>query len=57
VLVTLRSDGDSAVRLALMGELVRRAGSFIELREFNPEASGRADAGIEAIHKVVGELI
>ncbi len=59
VVVQLRNPGDtrnaSATR-AMIKELVRRTAGFVELRQFNPDASFRVGSDeIAAIHKVVGE--
>jgi phage repressor protein C with HTH and peptisase S24 domain len=44
--------------LSLLKELVRRTGSYVELRQFNPDCTFRVEATeVEAIEKVVGELI
>jgi hypothetical protein len=49
-----RAGGD----LVLLKELVRRAATFLELRQFNPETSFRIETSeIESIEKVVGEVI
>lgn len=43
---------------ALIGELVDRPSGLIELRQFNPDAIFRVDAGqVLAVHKIVGEAI
>jgi len=52
---------DVVVRLegaaALLKELVKRTGAWIELRQFNPDLTFRVDsADVEAVHKVAGEL-
>jgi hypothetical protein len=60
VLVVLRRDGDieHGVQLVLLKELVRRTAAFVELRQFNPEASFRVDmTDVKAIEKVAGEII
>jgi hypothetical protein len=60
VLVRLRqpSPGGSSGEPVLLKELVRRTGSSIELRQFNPEIRFTVDAAeVESIHKIVGELI
>jgi SOS-response transcriptional repressor LexA len=60
VLVVLRRDGDieHGVQLVLLKELVRRTAAFLELRQFNPEASFRVDmTDVKAIEKVAGEII
>ena len=42
---------------ALVKELVKRTGAWLELRQFNPDLTFRMDAAdVEAIHKVAGEL-
>lgn len=57
VLVLLRA-GEDGQSVAMLKELVNRTRRTIELRQFNPEAVLRLDpAEVEAIHKVVGELI
>lgn len=44
--------------LALVKELVKRTAGFVELRQFNPEIRVQVSANeVEAIHKVIGELI
>jgi hypothetical protein len=44
--------------LSLFKELVRRTGSFIELRQFNPDVTFRVDPGeVSSIEKVLGEII
>jgi phage repressor protein C with HTH and peptisase S24 domain len=49
-----RAGGD----LVLLKELVRRAATFLELRQFNPETSFRIETSeIESIEKVLGEVI
>jgi hypothetical protein len=54
VLVRLRrGTGD----LAVLKELVKRTGAFIELRQFNPQITFRMDSDeVNAIDKVAGEL-
>jgi len=52
---------DVIVRLggnaALLKELVKRTGAWLEFRQFNPDVTFRVDAAdVEAVHKVVGEL-
>ena len=55
VLVTLGQANDGR-QLGLIGELVRRSGSAVELCQFNPTKIVQLDlAGIEAIAKIVGE--
>ena len=60
VLVKLRKDGgvkDASVR-ALIKELVRKSGSGVQLRQFNPDMTFTVPAEeVAAIEKVVGELI
>ena len=42
---------------ALVKELVKRTGAWLELRQFNPDLTFRMDAAdVEAIHTVAGEL-
>ena len=42
---------------ALVAELIRLTSEFVELRQFNPDRTFQVDpAGIEAIHKIAGEL-
>jgi peptidase S24-like protein len=49
------SDGNQS---ALIKELVRRTSAGVELRQFNPELTFTVeDRYVQAIHKVVGELI
>ena len=51
--VVVRLEGDAA----LLKELVKRTGAWIELRQFNPDLTFRVDsADVEAVHKVAGEL-
>jgi phage repressor protein C with HTH and peptisase S24 domain len=51
VVVALRS------RLALVKELAKRATTFIELRQFNPDVTFCVEAtDMIAVHKIVGEL-
>lgn len=57
VLVRLHPKGGRS-DLVLLKELVRRTAAFLELRQFNPEASFRIDtADVGAIEKVAGEVI
>jgi hypothetical protein len=50
--------GDGRGELALLKELVRRAGDRLELRQFNPDATFTlAMDEVESIEKVAGELI
>lgn len=56
VVVRLQSPGPSVA--VLIKELVKRSTAAIELRQFNPDLHFRVDAAeVEAVHKVVGELI
>jgi len=56
VVVSLAGE-NSGRTAALIKELVRRTASYVELRQFNPEATFRVDAReVSAIHKVMGEL-
>lgn len=49
--------GERRVVRVLIKELVRRSGSFVELKQFNPEITFKVDrTAIAAIHKVAGEL-
>ena len=58
VLVQLVADSDEYGVQVMIKELVRRSGSEVELRQFNPDTVFRVPAAdIAAIHKVVGELI
>jgi phage repressor protein C with HTH and peptisase S24 domain len=59
VLVKLKSDAAEQGKIpVLVKELVRRAGSKVELRQFNPPLTFQVEAGdIAAMEKVVGELI
>ena len=57
VLVQLRGGAGEGGTPALIKELVKRTGAFVELRQFNPDLTFRVDAeDVEAIHKIVGEL-
>ena len=59
VVVRLRTGADCEGRAgtALIKELVKRTGAWLELRQFNPASTFRLDvAEVEAIHKVAGEL-
>ena len=48
----------SSQAMAMIKELVRRTGSHVELRQFNPDVTFRVPASeIAAIHKVMGELL
>jgi len=61
VLVQLTTAGNEALEggiRAMIKELVRRTGSHVELRQFNPDVTFRVPASeIAAIHKVMGELL
>lgn len=58
VVVRLRSKGGGGEKLILVKELVKRTGSQIELRQFNPALTFIVEAAeVECIHKVAGELI
>lgn len=58
VLVRLATTGETPAERVLLNELVRRTGSYVELRQFNPDKVFRIDAAeVEAIYKVAGELI
>ena len=58
VVVSLASEQETGRTTALIKELVRRTAAYLELRQFNPEATFRVDArDVSAIHKVMGELI
>jgi SOS-response transcriptional repressor LexA len=49
--------GERRVVRVLIKELVRRSGSFVELRQFNPDITFKVErSDIAAIHKVAGEL-
>jgi hypothetical protein len=57
VLVLLAADA-KAGQQALLKELVRRTGSLLELRQFNPDLTFTVPAdAVQAVHKIVGELI
>jgi SOS-response transcriptional repressor LexA len=61
VIVQLRGDGEGdlegRVTTVLIKELVRRSGTFIELRQFNPDVTFTVPSDqVVAIHKVMGEL-
>lgn len=62
VVVQLRgTEGDAdhreRVSMVLIKELVRRTGSYYELRQFNPDVTFRVEAErVAKIHKVVGEV-
>lgn len=52
-------DGDlrDRVHIVLIKELARRSGTFIELRQFNPDVTFRVEqARVAAVHKVIGEV-
>lgn len=58
VVIRLRSKGAGGEQLVLVNELVKRTGSQIELRQFNPALTFIVEAAeVESIHKVAGELI
>jgi phage repressor protein C with HTH and peptisase S24 domain len=58
VIVQLADKTGGRSFIALIGELVRRTTSFMELRQYNPNVRFRvATDGVSAIHKVVGEAI
>jgi len=58
VLVKLATREGEAAEPVLLKELVKRTATFVELRQFNPEASFRVDTdAIEAVEKVAGEVI
>lgn len=47
-----------SVDRVLIGELARRKGGMVELRQFNPDVRFAVDpTDVEAIHKIVGEAI
>lgn len=49
--------GERRVVRVLIKELVRRSGTFVELRQFNPDITFKVERSkIAAIHKVAGEL-
>ena len=53
-----RQDASAATISVLIKELVRRSGSGVELRQFNPHATFEVPAGeISVIEKVLGELV
>jgi hypothetical protein len=64
VIVQLRGEGaqqaptnGDPITLVLIKELVRRSGTFIELRQFNPDVTFRVELRrVAAIHKVIGEV-
>jgi phage repressor protein C with HTH and peptisase S24 domain len=57
VVVSLAAEQETGRTAALIKELVRRTAAYLELRQFNPEATFRVDArDVSAIHKVMGEL-
>lgn len=48
---------EERVTLVLVKRLVRRSGSFIELRQFNPDETFRVDVNrVRGMHKVIGEV-
>jgi hypothetical protein len=58
VLVRLARQPGVEHQPALLKELVKRTGSFLELRQFNPGITFRVDCSdVEAIQKVPGEVI
>jgi hypothetical protein len=58
VLVKLRNGGSGKRIRVLIKELVRRSGSGVELRQFNPDTTFHVpSADIAGIEKVVGELV
>lgn len=58
VLVKLRDGGKGESIRVLIKELVRRSGSGVELRQFNPDTTFQIPSGdIDSIEKVVGELV
>lgn len=59
VIVQLRGiEGENErIKLVLIKELVRRTGSYVELRQYNPEKVFRVEAArVAKIHKVAGRL-
>jgi phage repressor protein C with HTH and peptisase S24 domain len=58
VLVVLGSGtAEEGTDLVLMKELVARTGTFIELRQFNPDKLFKVEASdVRSIHRVLGEL-
>ena len=57
VLVKLGDGGDRETIRVLIKELVRKTGSGVELRQFNPDATFEvASADIASIERIVGEL-
>jgi phage repressor protein C with HTH and peptisase S24 domain len=58
VLYLMSESAEADVKaLVLVKELVRRTGSYVELRQFNPDATFRVpEESVGAIHKVAGEL-
>ena len=61
ILVQLAGEGTDQADgriLAMVKELVRLTGNYLEVRQFNPDATFRVPASqVAVIHKVVGELI
>lgn len=58
VLVKLTDGGNGERVRTLIKELVRRSGSSVELRQFNPDTTFHvSSADIAAIEKVMGELV
>jgi phage repressor protein C with HTH and peptisase S24 domain len=55
--VQLRAGAKDGITRILIKELRRRTAGFVELRQFNPDATFRVESGeITAIHKVMGEV-
>jgi phage repressor protein C with HTH and peptisase S24 domain len=58
VVVRLRSFAGVGGQAVLIKELVGRKTATLELRQFNADLSFSVDASeVEAVHKIVGELI
>ena len=58
VLVKLKSGPNASIVRVMVKELVRKSGSGLELRQFNPDLSFHVPAEeVAAMEKVVGELI
>jgi SOS-response transcriptional repressor LexA len=58
VIVKVGDEASAASVSILIGELVRRNASGVELRRFNPDATFHVDAAeVRAVEKVLGELI
>lgn len=58
VVAKLKAEASSAFVPILIGELVRKGASGVELRQFNPEASFQVEAtDVAALEKILGELI